>query len=1199
MKKLYFLLFGLFLSMSISAQTQASNVQITYKTTSGATVSWTRGSGNACIVVIRKLSSSQVAPPSSTTSNYSASGIYGNGTSLGASDNFLVYEGTGTSVFVSSLVANTAYYAYVYEYVTIQSFPSVIYAYNNSTSSANYEQFYTLDTSPSAVASISSVTPSYTNASIFSTTGTGADGRLIYVRPSTGTNVYPTDGYHYPASSTYGGGSALGGGYAVYAGSGTSVGVTNLQPATLYYAYSHAFSNGTFPTSSSYAVNTKNYVSGSSYAFYTLNNPPTINAVSSVTVCQNASQQTINLSGISDGSTAESQTISVSAVSNNTGLIPNPAITYSSPASGATLKYTPVAGQSGTAIITVTVNDGWHTANTAIATFTITVRPIPAAAGVISGSTPICAGTSATYTVPAIANATTYNWSVPANYTITAGLGTPTVTIATSASTPSGNIGVYGSNTFGCGNGTVSTKSIQVDAQASTPDAGLDQPLVCSGTTFLTATSVASGNTGAWTWLSGTPVPSIGNASSNSTSLSGLTSPQTYQYIWTVTKTGSVCPPKKDTITITTNFANVACAPAANFSYSPLSDVTIPVITVCKNSTLNFTDLSVGNPDTWEWDFNYNGSMPNYTSTLQNPSFTYNTVGTYTVYMRIHSTTTSLYYNTQKTITVIDAPATPGTVFGTSSAICAGNTTNQYTYSIASVTNATGYNWTTMTGGNIVANPSPNSIVLEYDNTAIPGNITVSASNSCGTSSTNSLMVNLTALPSAPGAISGPAIVCQGEQGVTYTVPTIVGATSYVWTALDGTNTNPVPATETFNIGLNEQNGRIYVKGKNSCGTGDSTDFAVTVNPLPANAGAITGTAFLQLCPTADAVSYDIDPVAYATSYTWILSNGAITSGTGTDSITVDFTGVTGTTSIQVVPTNACGTRDSSAAYIVNFNSLPIVDVCVATVDTASQYNEVYWVRPASSDIDSFRVYRRISALVDTLVGTVAYEDESYIVDTLSDYDPNSSLEQYTISAVDSCGNEGAKSAYHTTMFMSTSLGAGTVNLQWNLYIGQTVDFYKVYRDSFAVGGTWDLLDGAINPTATTWVDNNPVPGGGARYRIEIEWLTTCDPTRGAINTSRSNIKSPNSIGMKDITSANDIRLFPNPANAQVTLVFAKNNAFGSIQVADALGRVVYSDSINTSGTAYTFDVSSFAKGVYTVIASGPAGKTTKKLIVE
>ena len=51
----------------------------------------------------------------------------------------------------------------------------------------------------------------------------------------------------------------------------------------------------------------------------------------------------------------ETQVLSVIAVSDNPGLIPDPTVTYSSPDATGTLAFTPVANQHGTATITVTV----------------------------------------------------------------------------------------------------------------------------------------------------------------------------------------------------------------------------------------------------------------------------------------------------------------------------------------------------------------------------------------------------------------------------------------------------------------------------------------------------------------------------------------------------------------------------------------------------------------------------------------------------------------------------------------------------------------------------------------------------------------------------------------------------------------------------------------------------------------------------
>ena len=70
----------------------------------------------------------------------------------------------------------------------------------------------------------------------------------------------------------------------------------------------------------------------------------------------------------------ESQALTVTAVSSNTALIPNPIVTYASPSSTGTLAYTPAPNKFGTATITVTVSDGQG--GTVARTFLVTVTPV-------------------------------------------------------------------------------------------------------------------------------------------------------------------------------------------------------------------------------------------------------------------------------------------------------------------------------------------------------------------------------------------------------------------------------------------------------------------------------------------------------------------------------------------------------------------------------------------------------------------------------------------------------------------------------------------------------------------------------------------------------------------------------------------------------------------------------------------------------
>jgi hypothetical protein len=87
------------------------------------------------------------------------------------------------------------------------------------------------------------------------------------------------------------------------------------------------------------------------------NETPTLAALDALTLNQNAPSQTVSLSGIGAGA-GESQPLQVTALSDNTSLIPNPTVTYASPETTGTIEFRPATGQSGTATITVTVEDG-------------------------------------------------------------------------------------------------------------------------------------------------------------------------------------------------------------------------------------------------------------------------------------------------------------------------------------------------------------------------------------------------------------------------------------------------------------------------------------------------------------------------------------------------------------------------------------------------------------------------------------------------------------------------------------------------------------------------------------------------------------------------------------------------------------------------------------------------------------------------
>ncbi|MCH2211511.1 MAG: Ig-like domain-containing protein, partial [Fuerstiella sp.] len=92
-------------------------------------------------------------------------------------------------------------------------------------------------------------------------------------------------------------------------------------------------------------------------SFSSDNELPTLDALADLTIGEDAAEQTLNLTGLTDGDSG-TQPLRVTASSSNPSLIPDPTVTYTSPNATGSLAFTPAPGQSGTATITVTVEDG-------------------------------------------------------------------------------------------------------------------------------------------------------------------------------------------------------------------------------------------------------------------------------------------------------------------------------------------------------------------------------------------------------------------------------------------------------------------------------------------------------------------------------------------------------------------------------------------------------------------------------------------------------------------------------------------------------------------------------------------------------------------------------------------------------------------------------------------------------------------------
>ncbi len=251
-------------------------------------------------------------------------------------------------------------------------------------------------------------------------------------------------------------------------------------------------------------------------------------------------------------------------------------------------------------------------------------------------------------------------------------------------------------------------------------------------------------------------------------------------------------------------------------------------------------------------------------------------------------------------------------------------------YNIPLVTGADSYQWILPPGAYITAGLGTNTVTLSFDSTALSGNLTVCGhSVDCGNGIPSTFMLTVNPIPVPAGIVSGPAVLCQGQANIAYSVPAITNATSYIWTIPAGCSIQSGAGTNMIGTTFNTSavSGTITVRGDNAaCGMGRRSGINLTVNPLPLSTGSILGTT--PVCQGEPAVSYavqNVDPLT--TSWLWSLvpaNAGAISGNTAAIGINWNEA-FTGTASLLVNGVNGCGNGPVSPAFSVLIKARPDV----------------------------------------------------------------------------------------------------------------------------------------------------------------------------------------------------------------------------------------------------------------------------------
>ena len=186
---------------------------------------WNNGDGAKRIVVMRQGSPVSFTPANGT--EYTANAAFGTGTDQG-SGQYVVFNGTTSSVAITNLLPSTVYHVAVFEYngsaaTTTYLIAGVLTA-NRSTATA-----------PASGSTALSGTATNLTINISWTNGPG-DGRIVVMKEGSAVSGTPADLSKYPANAVFQNGSQIAAGeYVVYAGSGNSVTVTGLQVNKTYH----------------------------------------------------------------------------------------------------------------------------------------------------------------------------------------------------------------------------------------------------------------------------------------------------------------------------------------------------------------------------------------------------------------------------------------------------------------------------------------------------------------------------------------------------------------------------------------------------------------------------------------------------------------------------------------------------------------------------------------------------------------------------------------------------------------------------------------------------------------------------------------------------------------------------------------------------------------------------------------------------
>ncbi len=532
-----------------------------------------------------------------------------------------------------------------------------------------------------------------------------------------------------------------------------------------------------------------------------------------------------------------------------------------------------VVPASATGVVAVTNTNG---TTSSVASYTVITTPAQPVS--ISGGPVVCANSTNTFSVPAVAGATSYTWTLPGTWSGTSS----TNSISATSDINGGSISVIANNA--CFSSTAQSITVSINTAPSMPGSINSNTTVCQSST------------------QGFSVGAVANATSYTWTLPGG---------WSGTSTTdtitSTIGSASGTVSVTANnTCGSSSAQTQSITVNPLPAMPSAIVgnnSICSGTSQMYYISAAANATSYTW------TLPGgWSGTSTTDSITVNTGNTSGTVSVVSSNGCGTSSAQLQAIAVTALPATPVSISG-STALCSGTSS---VYSVAPVSGASSYTWTLPSGWSGTSSVDSISTVSGTSG----GNITVTADNACGSSVAQSTSVIVSSGVSTPASISGPNTVCAGS--ASYTVVPDPNAISYTWTLPGGWSGSSVTDSIFTTVGTGA--GTISVVVNSNCGSSAPQTLNVGLGIPPAQPSAMLGVT--HLCDSSS-TAYAVNNDPNATGYTWTLPSGW--SGTSnTNQITATAAATSGV--ISVTADNACGSSTPSTLNVVG-NSIPTVTV--------------------------------------------------------------------------------------------------------------------------------------------------------------------------------------------------------------------------------------------------------------------------------